>query len=184
MNALLLYFSATGNTAKVAEKIEEGLCEGGVTVVKKTIAEAKEESYFNYDLICLGFPSIHWHVPAPLEKFLKENFRKHQQEGRIVPGAPRIGKDLLLFCTYCGTHTGVKEAIPAVKYAAQYFEHVGFSVADEWYITGEYVGNEPNNTLGRLGNICGQPDEAELRRIRSAALNLAQRLTVEKKLRQ
>ncbi|MBQ4092803.1 MAG: nitric oxide synthase, partial [Firmicutes bacterium] len=158
----------------------EGLTQGGADVVKKSIAEAGEEIYFDYDLVCLGFPSIHWHVPVPLEKFLKENFRKHQKEGRIVPGAPSIGKDLLVFCTYCGAHTGIREAIPAAQYAAQYFEHVGFTTADEWYIVGEYVGNEPNNTLGRLGNICGQPDASELERVRSAACNLAHRLQTQR----
>ncbi|MGN0630453.1 MAG: flavodoxin family protein [Ruminococcus sp.] len=180
MKALVLYFSATGNTSKVADRIFEGMQESGIEVIKKSISEAADVEYFDYDLICLGFPSIHWHVPSPVEKYLKDNFKKHQKEGRVIPGAPRNGKDILLFCTYCGTHTGVKEAVPAVKYAAQYFEHVGFSVVDEWYIVGEYVGNEPNNTLGRLGDVSGQPDESELARIKTASINLAERLKKEK----
>ncbi len=181
---LVLYYTMNGSTKKVAEKIAEGFEREEMDISLQTIAEAEDKDieYFDYDLICLGFPSIHWHVPVPVEKYLKKQFQKHTKEGRIVPGAPRIGKDVLLFCTYCGTHTGIREAEPAVRYAEQFFEHVGFSVVDEWYIIGEFKNNEPNNKYGRLGNISGLPDEASLKRVQSAAENLASRLCVEKGL--
>ncbi len=179
---LVLYYTMNGSTKRVAEKIAEGLSREEADISLITIAEAGDIDYFDYDLICLGFPSIHWHVPAPVEQYLKSQFQKHTKEGRIVPGAPRIGKDAVLFCTYCGTHTGIKEAIPAVKYAGQFFEHVGFTIADEWYIVGEYKGNEPNNRYGRLGDVSGLPDDASLEMVCSAARNLASRLCAEKNI--
>lgn len=179
---LILYYSINGSTERVARRIEKGFERKEFDVTVRKIQEADNISYFDYDLICFGFPSIHWHVPAPVEQYLKSQFQKHTKEGRIIPGAPRIGKDVLLFCTYCGTHTGIREAEPAVRYAGQFFEHVGFSVVDEWYVVGEFKNNEPNNLYGRLGNVSGQPDEASLGRIESAAVNLASRLVAEKGL--
>ena len=102
---------------------------------------------------------------------------RYKARGEVVPGAPkRPGKNALIFCTYCGTHTGMNEAVPAGKYLGQFFEHFGFTVADEWYILSEYVGNEPNNTLGRMGDVRGLPNEADMVRLRTAAKNLAGRL--------
>lgn len=177
MKALLLYYSATGNTAKVAEQVRDGLEEGGIDVKMMKVADAEGESYFDYDLVCLGVPSINWHVPAPVERFLKTNFNAHRKAGKVVPGAPTLpGKHALLFCTYCGTHTGLNEAVPALKYAGQFFEHIGFTIEDEWYILGEYVGNEPNNRFGRMGDVTGRPNGEDLARVRSAAVNLAKRL--------
>lgn len=42
------------------------------------------------------------------------------------------------------------------------FEHIGFTVLDEWYTVGEYKNNEENSTRGRLGNIKGRPNEDDL----------------------
>ena len=179
MKVLVLYYTMGGSTKRVADAICEGLAGEGTEITLKSVTEAENESYFDYALVRLGFPSIHWHVPAPVEKFLKGQFAAHGKAGLIVPGAPRIGKDVLLFCTYCGTHTGVREAVPAVKYAGQFFEHVGFSVVDEWYVVGEFKGNEPNNLHGRLGDVSGLPDERSIQQIRTAAVNLAARLREE-----
>ncbi len=174
--ALVLYWSATGNTEKVANSITAGLKDAGWTVTQHKLAEAEEDNFFAYDLICFGIPSINWHVPAPAEKYLKAKFADYKKEGRVLPGAPKIGKSVLLFCTYSGPHTGMHEAVPAVKYAGQFFEHFGFDVADEWYILSEFHGSEENNTLGRMGDIRGLPTEADLTRVRTAAQNLANRL--------
>lgn len=123
-NALVLYWSATGNTEKAAKAITRGLTHSGYEVTEKKISEAETESYFAYDLVCFGTPSINWHPPIPVEKYLKAKFAEHKNEGRVVPGAPKIGKNALLFCTFSGPHTGINEAIPAVKYVGQFFEHV------------------------------------------------------------
>ena len=174
--ALLLYWSATGNTEKVANSIAAGLQDAGWSVVQHKLAEAEEDSFFDYDLVCFGVPSYSWHVPAPAEKYLKAKFTEYKNEGRVMPGAPKIGKNALLFCTYSGPHTGVREAVPAVKYVGQFFEHFGFDVVDEWYILSEFHGSEENSTLGRMGDIRGLPSEKDLERIRMAASNLAKRL--------
>jgi len=177
MKAAVIYWSKTGNTQKVAASIQKGLEESGAQASICTVADAADLDFFDYDLICLGMPSINWHPPKPVEEYLKNMFLRYKKEGRVKPGAPVLpGKYALIFCTYSGPHTGIREAIPAGKYVGQFFEHIGFNVVDEWYILSEFIGSEENNTIGRMGNIKGLPNFEDLERIKSSARNLAQRL--------
>ena len=178
--SLVLYWSGTGNTEKVTKSLCEGLKRGGsddIAVIRiPDDGEVPDVDYFGYDLVCFGFPSYSWTTPEPVTRFLNKNLEKHKAEGRVVPGAPATGKQVLLYCTYCGVHTGIREAVPAVKFAGQFFEHVGFTVVDEWYILSEHVGGGDNNILGRMGDVRGLPDEASLKRVETQAYNLIQRL--------
>jgi len=95
----------------------------------------------------------------------------------VKTSAPKVsGRNALIFCTYSGPHTGINEAIPAGKYAGQFFDHLGFTVLDEWYIIGEFHGSEEHSTKGRLGNIKGRPNEEDLKKIERDAANLLQRM--------
>ena len=90
-------------------------------------------------------------------------------------GAPKIpGKHVIISCTYSGPHTGINEAIPAGKYIGQLFEHLGFTVLDEWYIVGEYHGSEERSTMGRLGNIKGRPNEEDLKKVKQDVKRILQ----------
>lgn len=173
--ALVLYWTCTGNTEKVALRVAEGLADGGFAVTCKKLADAEDEDFLAYDLVAFGVPAYNWHVPAPADKYLKAKFAAHLNTVGVKPGAPKNGKRALIFCTYSGPHTGMNEAIPTVKYAGQFFEHMGFEILDEWYILSEFVGSEADSTQGRMGDVRGLPDERELARVRSAAKNLALR---------
>ncbi|WP_366923474.1 flavodoxin domain-containing protein [Metallumcola ferriviriculae] len=175
--AAVIYWSNTGNTQKVAQKVAEGLKEGDASVdiidVKKTV----DIDFFDYDLICIGTPSYHWHPPKPMNDFLKTAFKKYQKEGKVKLGSPKIGgKNALIFCTYSGPHTGKNEAEPVGKYVGQFLEHIGFNLLDEWYILSEFHGSEENSTKGRMGDIRGLPDEKKLNEIRVKALELVKTL--------
>jgi flavorubredoxin len=173
MKAAILYWSKTGNTEKVALAVRESLEAAGTQVLFKRTEEAEEVDFYDYDLICIGFPSYRWHPPKPVDVFLKAKFGEYHRQGRVRVGAPRVpGKNALIFCTYSGPHTGINEAIPAVKYVGQFFEHLGFAVLDEWYVVGEYHGSEEKSTLGRLGDIRGRPNEQDLRKVRQAVMRL------------
>ena len=177
MKALVLYLSITGNTEKAANSIHQGLLKGGMETSLKKVKDAAEENFYDYDLVCFGSPSYHWNVPKPADDYLKAKFQEYTKEGRIKPGAPQVpGKNALIFCTYSGPHTGIREAIPAGLYMGQFFEHFGFNVIDEWYILSEFIKSEQNSTEGRMGNIKGLPDERELQRLQDSAYNLAKTL--------
>jgi len=218
--ALVLYWSHSGNTEKVARSIRAGLETAGLNVTVARIgrvgagadadtgaaendaaaragvpragvpragaavavdaavaADAADLDLFAYDLVCLGFPSYQWHPPKPVDDYLKTKFAAYRKEDRILPCAPQLpGKNALIFCTYSGPHTGIREAVPAGKYAGQFFEHLGFAVVDEWYVLAEFHGNEVLSTTGHMGDVRGLPSEQDLARIQDQARLLAGRL--------
>jgi len=148
-----------------------------MTTLLRQVADAGDLDFFDFDLVCLGFPSYNWHPPRAVDDYLKGKFAQYRSQDKVLPGAPRVtGKNALIFCTFSGPHTGLREAIPAGKYAAQFFEHLGFAVVDEWYVLSEFHGSEELSTQGRMGNIKGLPDTAELRRIEERARLLVLRL--------
>ncbi|MFW9793002.1 MAG: flavodoxin family protein [Candidatus Thorarchaeota archaeon] len=175
--AAIIYWSKTGNTKKVSEAIKEALEEAEFDVSYLTVEEAEGIDYFDYDLVCIGFPSYEWSTPRPMTIFLRTNLAKHRKAGLVKGGAPEVlGKNVLIFCTYSGPHTGINEAIPAGLYAGQFFEHIGFKVLDYWYILSEFHGHEKASTKGRMGDIRGKPTEAELAKIKENTINLAKSL--------
>ena len=177
MKAAVVYWSKGGNTVKVARTIAETLDEHGVDVVYRRAEEATDLDWFDYDLFCLGFPSYHWSPPKAVDDLLHLKVREYSREGRIKPKAPPVpGKHAVIFCTYSGPHTGIDEAIPAVKVAGQYFAHVGIPVIAEWYAVGEFHGSLELSTQGCLGDIRGRPNADDLEQIRRDTRALLARL--------
>ncbi len=172
--ALIIYWSKTGNTEKVAKAIKQGLEASEIEVNLKKPEEAEKIDYFDYDLVCVGAPSYSWHPPEPITNFLKKKFAEYRKKGKIKPSAPKVsGKKALVFVTYSGPHTGIDEATPVGKDIRQYFEHIGFSVIDEWYILSEFHGSLENSTEGRMGDVRGKPTVKELQKITQDAKQLA-----------
>ena len=94
--------------------------------------------------------------------------RKYALKGEVIPGSPRRpSAKAVIYCTYGGTHTGINEAIPAVKYMGQLFDHLGYAIVGEWYVVGEYRPEKMRHysVSGRLGDIRGRPGEQDLRDI-------------------
>jgi flavodoxin len=175
--AVIIYWSRTGNTKKVAFAIKEGLESAGVNVSIKKTTEAADIDYFDYDLVCVGVPSIQWHPPKQVTEFLLKKFDDYRKHEKIKTSAPKVaGKNALIFCTYSGSHTGLNEATPVGKYVGQFFEHLGFTVLDEWYVLSEFHGSEERSTKGRMGDIRGKPTEEDLQKIRMDAKKLASKL--------
>jgi hypothetical protein len=174
---LVIYWSATGNTEKVASAIQRALVREGVKPVVKKITEASDEELYQYDLIFIGSPSYHWHPPEPVARFIKRKFKIHSERHDIKPCAPKIaGKIAVVFCTYSGPHTGIREATPVGEYLGQFFEHIGFDVAAKWYIVGEFHGREDLNTKGMLGDIRGRPNQQDLSEVESNVSKLIKSL--------
>ena len=172
MKAAILYWSKTGNTRKVALAIQAGLEQAGAEVTVLHIDDKTTIDFYGYDLLCLGFPSYQWSPPAPVTDFLRRKFAEYRQNVKV--GAPPLpGKHVLIFCTYSGQHTGLREAAPAGEFAGQFFEHIGIPVIDAWYVIGEYHGSVSASTEGRLGDIRGQPTGVVLQEITQRAQQLA-----------
>jgi flavorubredoxin len=166
LKVLVLYWSASGNTEKVANSIRKALLQDGANPLFKKIDEHADEELLQYDLIFLGAPSYSYQPPEPVLRFVKKKMNLHRERGDIKLGAPKIaGKTAVVFCTYSGPHTGINEVTPVGDYLGQFFEHLGFEVAAKWYVVGEFHGEEALSTQGRLGDIRGRPNQQDLTQV-------------------
>lgn len=177
MKTLILYQSFTGNTEKVTKKIAETLTRAGlVPKIEKVTGKTGIELY-DYDLVFLGTPVIELLPAKPVLEFVRSQLAIHRKRGDIVPRSPKIaGKYAVCYCTYSGPHTGKREAVPAMKYLGQFFEHLRFTVLGEWYIVGEARGNELLSTRGTLGDIRGRPSERDLSNVARRVNQILRRL--------
>jgi flavodoxin len=165
MKTLNLYYSSTGNTGKVAGRIDQTLKDLGYSHDSLQANSEAELDVLEYDLVFVGSGVYAWLPGKPLQDLLTSLRKGYVKDGAIKPASPRLsGKKAVIYCTYGGAHTGINEAVPAVKYMAQLFDHLGFEILGEIYVVGEYI---PENMremsqAGRLGDIRGRPDEHDL----------------------
>ena len=87
---LVVYWSGTGNTEAMAEKIKEGLESAGATVDLKTVSEVDASDVNSYDKVAFGCPSMGVEV---LEEDEFEPFFA-DAEGNLA------GKKIALFGSY------------------------------------------------------------------------------------
>ena len=169
MKSLILYDSFTGNTEKVVNKIYE-ILKNSKDI--KTVDKIKVSKDFDikfdileYDLVFIGSPVIQFLPSINLMEFIKKNLFYNLEKGIVIPKSPKIkNKYAVPFVTFGGMHTGIREAIPALKYLEQYVEHLRFEVIDEFYIVGAYNSKqfETFNTETTLGDITGRPNEKDI----------------------
>lgn len=162
-NSLIIYFSETQNTEKVAEAIKRGLEKNNLTVTIKKISEITRKDLYDYDLVCFGSPVKHSLPPNPVLDFIKEKKKNYLKKGEVYLPSPTLPtKYALIFITYSGPHCGVAEALPVGKYIRQFFAHLGFNILDEWYEVGEFHGWEKGSLKGLMGDIRGRPNADDL----------------------
>lgn len=167
MRVLNLYYSATGNTDKVAEEIGRAVREAGHEVETVKAGPKMDLDILAYDFVFIGSGVYSWLPGKPLMELITELRQKYSGAGEIKPASPgRPGKKAVVYCTYGGGHTGINEALPAVKYMGQLLDHLGYEILSEWYVVGEYHGKlEYLSAAGRLGGIAGRPNKADLEEI-------------------
>lgn len=166
MKILNLYFSSTGNTEKVANRITRTVQQLGHEIDTVKITGDKELNLLAYDLVFIGSGVYQWLPGKAMQDFIAARLSHYNAVNEVKFAAPRRHqKKAVVYCTYGGAHTGINEAIPAAKYMGQLFDHLGFEIVAEWYVVGEYPGEgrfKEYSFLGRLGNIQGRPNEADL----------------------
>jgi len=84
---LIGYYSKTGNTKAMAEKISEGAKDGGAEVTLKTIADITPDELLNYDAIILGSPTYYGLLAAPVKQLLDESVKFHGKLDGKIGGA-------------------------------------------------------------------------------------------------
>ncbi|HHF09733.1 MAG TPA: flavodoxin family protein, partial [Methanomicrobia archaeon] len=119
MKYLILYSSLSGNTEKVAMRIRDTI---GNDIEMIKIDSETNIDFYQYDLVFLGSPVIQWHPTKTLMDFVSRTLVRYHKSGDLIPCSPvRLGKYAICFCTYAGPHTGVSEAVPAIKWMRTFF---------------------------------------------------------------
>ena len=81
---LISYFSATGNTKKMAELIAEGAKKAGGDVTLKTIEETSPDELLDCDAVIMGSPTYYGAPAAELRRLFDESVKYHGQlEGKV-----------------------------------------------------------------------------------------------------
>ncbi len=115
MKILIVYYSQTGNTQKIARAIRDGMREEGHAVTLKFLKKVAYDELEAYDMVGLGSP-VWYEMPPNVRRFVEE-----------MP--PQAGKLAFSFCTH-GTMPDLyfPLAVPRLM-------NKGFRVVDwrDWY---------------------------------------------------
>ena len=81
---LIVYYSRTGNTEKMAEEIVKGAKKEKIAVTLKRVEEVKVDDLLNYDGIIIGSPTYYGTMAAQIKKLLDDSVRFHGKlEGKV-----------------------------------------------------------------------------------------------------
>lgn len=81
MTVLIVYYSRSGNTEKMARAVAEGVEAEGVKAVIKPVVQACVEELLEVDGLILGSPTYYGTLAAPLKQFIDESVKYH---GKLV----------------------------------------------------------------------------------------------------
>jgi NAD(P)H dehydrogenase (quinone) len=81
---LVIYYSRTGNTKKMAEEIVKGAKKEKVLVELKKAEEVKADDLLDYDGIIIGSPTYYGTMASPIKKLLDDSVKFHGRlEGKV-----------------------------------------------------------------------------------------------------
>ncbi|MDD5347441.1 MAG: NAD(P)H-dependent oxidoreductase [Candidatus Omnitrophica bacterium] len=81
---IVIYYSQTGNTKKMAELIGEGVKKEGVDVAVKDVADVSAKELLEYDGIIAGSPTYYGTMAFQLKKLFDESVRFHGKlDGKV-----------------------------------------------------------------------------------------------------
>lgn len=81
---IVIYYSRSGNTQKMAEIIAGAMNEAGLSTECKSVAQVKADDLLNYDAIVIGSPTYYGHMAWPIKQLFDETVKKHGQlDGKI-----------------------------------------------------------------------------------------------------
>ena len=82
--ALVIYYSRSGNTKKMAESILEGIKKEGVEALIKDVKDVTVDQLTKYEAIIIGSPTYYGSMSAEIKKLLDDSVKFHGKlEGKI-----------------------------------------------------------------------------------------------------
>jgi len=84
---LIIYYSRSGNTAKMAEYVREGVEAEGCTAVLKPVAEVEVADLLEPEGIIIGSPTYYGGMAAELKQLIDKSVKYHGKLAGKVGGA-------------------------------------------------------------------------------------------------
>jgi len=84
---LIIYYTRSGNTKKMAELIASGVEKEGVDVVIKEVKDILPEELLKYEAIIIGSPTYYGGMASEVKKLLDDSVKFHGGLGGKVGGA-------------------------------------------------------------------------------------------------
>ncbi len=82
--ALIIYYSRSGNTEKMAKLIEAGVEKGGCEVVTKRVQDVDVNELLEYDGIAIGSPTYYGSMAWELKKLIDDSVKFHGKlDGKV-----------------------------------------------------------------------------------------------------
>ncbi|MBI5145321.1 MAG: NAD(P)H-dependent oxidoreductase [Candidatus Omnitrophica bacterium] len=81
---LVIYYSQSGNTKKMAELVGEGVKKEGMEAVVKDVKEVKVDELLKYDGIIIGSPTYYGTMSAEIKRLLDDSVKFHGKlDGKV-----------------------------------------------------------------------------------------------------
>ena len=82
--AIVVYYSRSGNTKKMAEIIAKAMNESDLPTECKSVDKVKPEDLLGFDAIVVGSPTYYGHMAGPLKQLFDELVSSHGQlDGKV-----------------------------------------------------------------------------------------------------
>lgn len=82
--ALVIYYTQSGNTKKMAESVAEGIQKAGVEAVVKDVLDVKVDELLKYDGIVIGSPTYYGSMSAQIKQLLDNSVKFHGKlDGKV-----------------------------------------------------------------------------------------------------
>jgi NAD(P)H dehydrogenase (quinone) len=83
-SAIVIYYSVSGNTKKMAQLVAEGITSEGVETIVKDVMEVTVDELLKYDAIVIGSPTYYGSMAAEIKKLLDDSVKFHGKlDGKV-----------------------------------------------------------------------------------------------------
>jgi NAD(P)H dehydrogenase (quinone) len=83
LKVIIIYYSRTGNTAKMAHAVAQGIEKEGLSAQVKKVEDASPADLLKYDAIVIGSPTYYGTMAAEIKKLFDDTVEFHGQlEGK------------------------------------------------------------------------------------------------------
>ena len=82
--AIVVYYSRSGNTKKMAEIIAAAMNDAGLSTECKSVDKVKADDLLKYDAIVIGSPTYYGHMAGPIKQLFDEAVSFHGKlDGKV-----------------------------------------------------------------------------------------------------